>query len=87
MLERLRVPDSQWIVQTWMAACGFGISKPLDVRAVNATSKEIVTVAVIDDPAHTTLSVNGSNDLVIALPNGVYITDAKTEFGRAKGDI
>ncbi|MGO9487163.1 MAG: hypothetical protein ACLPX9_21745 [Rhodomicrobium sp.] len=34
-----------------MAACGFGISGPLEIRAVNSVSKEVITVAVIDDPA------------------------------------
>jgi hypothetical protein len=84
MLERLSVPDSTWIVETWLAACGFGISGPLEVRAVNARSKQIVTVAVVDDPAHTTVSVNSSNDLVITLPNLVSITGAKAELGGVK---
>jgi hypothetical protein len=83
-VERLPVPDTTWIIETWLAACGLGLSGPLEVRAVNAVSKEIVTIAVIDDPAHTTFSVNSSNDLVITLPNLVYITGAKTEFGGVK---
>jgi len=84
MIERLPVPGTTWIVETWLAACGFGISGPLEVRAVNDVSKEVVTVAVIDDPAHTTLSVNGSNDLVVTLPNLVFITGAAAEFGGVK---
>jgi hypothetical protein len=57
-----------------------GISGPLEIRAVNSKN-EIVTVAVIDSPANTSLSVNGSNNLVITLPNLVSISDEKREFG------
>jgi hypothetical protein len=45
MLESLPVPGSEWTVEAWLAACGFGINGPLEVRAVNAKNKEVVHTA------------------------------------------
>lgn len=83
-LESIAVRDSPWVVEQWMALCGFGISGPLEVRARNTDDGATMTIAVIDDPDHTTLSFNDSGDLVISLPNLVDIWDEKTQFGNVK---
>jgi hypothetical protein len=82
-IDSLPIPGSDWTVERWLAACGMGISGPIEIRAINS-KKEAVIVAVIDAPANTSLSINGSNDLVITLPNLVDIRDEKQDFGEVK---
>ncbi len=82
--ESVPVPNSPWVVEQWMALCGFGISGPLEIRVANTVDGSEMTIATIDDDGDTKLSFDDSGDLVITLPNLVNIWDEKSQFGNVK---
>jgi hypothetical protein len=53
--ESVRVPNSLWVVEQWMALCGFGISGPLEIRVANTADGTKMMIATIDDDEDTKL--------------------------------
>jgi hypothetical protein len=80
----LPVPNSDWIVEQSVKACGFGIAGPLEISALNTKTRERVSIVAVDDYSHTTVSTDASGNLVITTPNLAIISDEVHEFGGVK---
>lgn len=83
-LDRIFVPNSRWMVETWMAACGFGLHGPLQIYAINTVTMEKLTLAMIDDPSNARVSMDNAHNLVITLPTAVQLRDHRDRFGEVR---
>lgn len=77
----LRVSQSDWVIDTWGQACGFGVSGGMEIRAVNEKTQEMDTVAQLPDILTVGMSSDEPNQLAITLPNLVVISSSKTQIG------
>src|SRR5262245_1615904 len=77
----LRIPRSDWVIDTWGQACGFGVSGSMEIRAVNEKTHQTDTIATLTDITTVELTSEEPNLLIIKLPNLVDISSSTTQVG------
>ena len=80
----LRISQSDWIIDTWGQACGFGISGGMEIRAVNEKTHQMDTIVTLTDITSVELTSEEPNLLIIKLPNLVDISSSTTQVGNVR---
>jgi hypothetical protein len=77
----LRISRSDWVIDTWGQACGFGVSGGMEIRAVNEETQQTDTITTLTDITTVELTSEEPNLLTIKLPNLVDISSSTTQVG------
>jgi hypothetical protein len=80
----LRILQTDWIIDTWGQACGFGISGGMEIRAVNEKTHQMDTIVTLTDITIVELTSEEPNLLIIKLPNLVDISSSTTQVGNVR---